>query len=417
MSTAQVTWQMPGRLEVLGKHTDYGGGRVLVCAVDRGVTVHAAVIAGADGTLEATTDVVDGSLRLRAGEEAGLPAGHWGRYLQTVLDRLTANFGALPAARLEISSTLPPASGMSSSSALLTGTALALADLAGLPSTETWQAQIPDRVAVAGYAASIENGKTFGTLAGRTGVGTSGGSLDHTGMLTSEAGMLSYAEFDPMRILDRVALPEEWSFVVAVSGVLAEKTGGAQEAYNRGPALLGELLARWNRRTGRADASLQAALRGVLGEDLAGPVAVDEEPRLAPLLLVAEPGSERERLEQFVRESAELVPAAHRALRDGDLDAFAAAVRTSQRFAATHLGNQVPETIELVRLAEELGARAASAFGAGFGGSVWGLVPTSGADVFAADWLARYRASGPGQAHDRATTLVTRPGPAGMRVE
>ena len=69
---------------------------------------------------------------------------------------------------------------MSSSSALLTGTALALADLAGLPATEPWTSQIPDRVALDGYAASIENGKSFGTLAGRPGVGTSGGSLDHT---------------------------------------------------------------------------------------------------------------------------------------------------------------------------------------------------------------------------------------------
>src|SRR5699024_6892282 len=114
--------------------------------------------------------------------------------------------------------------GMSSSSAMITGAAMALADLNGLPATPAWSSQLPDRVALAGYAASIENGKSFGTLAGRPGVGTSGGSLDHTGMLASEHGQISYAEFDPMRLLDRVALPGEWSFVVAVSGVLAEKT-------------------------------------------------------------------------------------------------------------------------------------------------------------------------------------------------
>jgi galactokinase len=405
---------MPGRIEVLGKHTDYGGGRVLVCAVDRGVTVHAEEIDGEPGTLEATTDVYPGVLRLGAGTVPDLPAGHWGRYVHTVLERLSANFGPQRPARVTITSDLPPASGMSSSSALLTGTALALADLSGLPRSETWTAQIPDRVALAGYAASIENGKSFGTLAGRPGVGTSGGSLDHTGMLAGRDGMISYAEFDPMRILDEVALPQGWSFVVGVSGVLAEKTGAAQADYNRGPALLGELLARWNRETGRADASLQGALRSLVGEDLAAPLAEDED-RWEPLRRLAAEGAERDRLDQFLLESAVLVPRAHLALREGDLDAFAATVADSQRLAETHLGNQVPETVALVDHALGLGAQAASAFGAGFGGSVWALVPTADADGFATAWMDRYRATG--QAPETASALVTRPGAPGRRIE
>jgi galactokinase len=412
--SAESRWRMPGRIEVLGKHTDYGGGRVLVCAVDRDVTVHAQEIDGEPGTLEATTDVYPGLLRLRAGTAPDLPAGHWGRYVHTVLERLSANFGPQRPARVTITSDLPPASGMSSSSALLTGTALALADLGGLPGTEAWTSQITDRMTLAGYAASIENGKSFGTLTGRPGVGTSGGSLDHTGMLAGRDGMISYAEFDPMRILDEVALPEGWSLVVGVSGVLAEKTGAAQGAYNRGPALLGEILARWNRRTGRADGSLQAALRSLVGEDLAAPLAEDED-RWEPLRRLAEEGAERDRLDQFLQESAVFVPRAHLALRDGDLDAFAAAVAASQHLAETKLGNQVPETIMLASSALELGARAASAFGAGFGGSVWALVPTADADAFAADWMGRYRASG--RAPEAASALVTRPGAPGRRLD
>ena len=54
--------------------------------------------------------------------------------------------------------------------------------------------------------------------------------------------------------------------------------------------------------------------------------------------------------------------------------AFGDLVDRSQQLAERRLGNQVPETIELARSARELGARAASAFGAGFGGSVWALV-------------------------------------------
>ncbi len=433
MTATAVTWAMPGRIEVLGKHTDYGGGRVLVCAVDRGITVRAEEIAGAAGTLEAGSDAFPGALHLETGTAPDLPAGHWGRYVHTVLARLTDNFGPLRPARLTVTSDLPPASGMSSSSAMITGVAMALADLNDLPSTAAWTEQLADRVALAGYAASIENGKSFGSLAGRPGVGTSGGSLDHTGMLTSEEGQISYAEFDPMRLLDRVALPSEWSFVVAVSGVLAEKTGAAQALYNRGPALLGDLVARWNRETGRADATVQGALRSLVGEDLEAPLlegvdlthppgpggALTDSPlahdeRLAPLRRLAANGAERDRLDQFLLESAVLVPRAHTALRDGDLDAFAAATATSQRLAETHLRNQVPQTITLADSAVQLGARAASAFGAGFGGSVWALVPTADADGFAEQWRERYRRTE--GAPETASTLVTRPGAPGRRV-
>ena len=444
MTPTPITWAMPGRIEVLGKHTDYGGGRVLVCAVDRGITVRAEETTGPPGTLEAVSDAYPGALQLDAHTPPTLPAGHWGRYVHTVLARLTDNFGPLRPARLTVSSDLPPASGMSSSSAMITGAAMALADLNSLPTTEAWSAQLPDRMSLAGYAASIENGKSFGRLAGRPGVGTSGGSLDHTGMLASQEGQISYAEFDPMRLIDRVPLPGEWSFVVAVSGVLAEKTGGAQELYNRGPALLAALVERWNRVSGRADATVQAALRSLVGEDLqapllpgvdlampsqdaggpapslptggpltASPLAADE--RLAPLRRLAAEGVERDRLDQFLLESAVLVPRAHAALRDGDLEAFAAATATSQRLAETHLRNQVSQTVSLVDTADALGARAASAFGAGFGGSVWALVPTADAEGFAAAWRERYlRTEG---APETASTLVTRPGAPGRRVD
>ena len=115
---------MPGRIEVLGKHTDYAGGRVLVGAVDRGVTAVAERVEGTPGSLRATTTTGGEPVTLMAGRAPGLGAGHWGNYLQTVLDRLTSNFGTSAPARLTITSDLPPASGMSSSSALICACAL-----------------------------------------------------------------------------------------------------------------------------------------------------------------------------------------------------------------------------------------------------------------------------------------------------
>ncbi len=393
-----VTWRVPGRIEVLGKHTDYAGGRVLVCAIDRAVTVSAT--AGGDG-ITATSTASDEPVRLVAGQDPGLRAGHWGRYVQTVVDRLTANFGPLLPCGITVSTTLPLASGMSSSSALLSGVALALADLNGLPDTELWQRNIPNRLALAGYLARVENGLSWGDLAGLKGVGTAGGSEDHTAMICAVPGKLSQFEFSPMRHLADVPLPASLSFVVAVSGVPAEKTAGALHAYNKASLATREILSRWNAGSSTPAVSLAAAVEEDAGEGrLAGLVADD-------------PGLDA-RLRHFIAESTVLVPGAVHALSVGDLEGFGAVVVESQQRATTDLGNQVPETIALAASALPLGAYAASAFGAGFGGSVWALVDTEHANDFAGRWLAHYRSQFP----DRTTAdvIVTRPSEAAERL-
>ena len=165
-------WFAPGRIEVLGKHTDYAGGNVLVCAVDRGVT--ATVKPGRRG-IEARSTAQEDAITLEPGVAVRLPAGHWGQYLNVVVDRLGANFGPLRPARLAIDADLPLASGMSSSSALVVASAMALAQFNGFDESEAWVAAIRDEVALAGYLACVENGSAFGALSGRAGVGTFGG--------------------------------------------------------------------------------------------------------------------------------------------------------------------------------------------------------------------------------------------------
>ena len=91
-------------------------------------------------------------------------------------------------------------------------------------------------------------------------------------------------------------------------------------------------------------------------------------------------------------------------------------VDRSQQAAEDLLGNQVPETVALARLARELGAHAASSFGAGFGGSVWALVDALRADAFKEDWLAAYAARHPAAA-TRAEAFLARPGPGAGTVE
>lgn len=392
-----MKWFVPGRLEVFGKHTDYAGGRSLLAAVDRGITV--SVADGDETGLAAETGALPGAVHLVAKTDPRLPAGHWARYVQTVLDRLTLNFGELRPARLRIDSDLPLASGMSSSSALVTGVALALADHNDLRQTAAWRDSIKDDLDLAAYVATIENGLQFKGLAGANGVGTFGGSEDHAAMLGCGEGCLTEFSFCPIARGHSVPFPSDWSFVVAVSGVLAEKTGAALELYNGVSLRARQLVARWNDRVGDDKQSLAEVLRSA-------PDALDLLRRWT-----ADSPQLTDRLEAFVTESDMLIPLAISALRSGNLVGFGQAANLSHRNADQLLRNQVPQTNDLQRLAVDLGALGASGFGAGFGGSVWAMVRTADAADFGDEWVQRYLAIYPELAAT-ASAMITRPGPA-----
>ena len=406
----ETAWRVPGRVEVLGKHTDYAGGSVLVGAIDRAITARARRVTGPPASLTANTDGGD-PVTLRAGVDPGLEPGHWGRYLQTVLDRLTLNFGVGTAAHLSISSDLPPASGMSSSSALVCATALALASLNGWDADPRWIESMPDRLSLAGYLAAVEGGRAWRDLPGTSGVGTRGGSEDHTGMLCGAQDRLLLADFDPMCITRTISFPSQWALVVGVTGVLAHKTGAALEDYNRGPNTVQAVLARWNEATGRTDASLAGAVRHLIGDATGEQAAGD--PALKDLLRLCDPGYERQRIEQFLVESLVLVPDGARLIAAAD-PGMGEVLERSQELADRGLRNQVPQTRLMVSLAREAGAIGASSFGAGWGGSVYALVPADDAEDFAPQWLQTYRDRAPEA--ERAATIVTRPGPGACRL-
>jgi galactokinase len=396
---------VPGRIEVLGKHTDYAGGKSLLCAVEQGFTIVARArcddrvhILAAD-TGERFDSVLSADVEPRA--------GHWGNYPATVIRRVARNFPERRVgADVAFSSNLPPAAGMSSSSAMMIAVLAALGHVNRIDETPQYRAAIASRLDLAAFAATIENGHSFGPLAGDRGVGTCGGSEDHTAILCCEAGRLTTYAFCPVRFQGDVAWPEGWVFVVANSGVAAEKAGAARDRYNRASRLAADVLAIWNHETGRTDPSLEAAVSG----------AWDAPDRLVEVLEgCAGAAWPREmlvgRARQFCLESVKLIPAANRALSRGDLTTFGALVERSQAAAEQWLANQVPETIELTRDARACGAVAASAFGAGFGGSVWAMVREDQADTFIDTWRTRYVARFP-DAGARSAFVVTRPGPA-----
>ena len=87
-----TTWFVPGRVEVLGKHTDYAGGRSLICATDLGVTATVTdVLRPAGGRfVSAVSDASPESVTLGDGYGEP-PVGHWGNYVATVVSRLEAS--------------------------------------------------------------------------------------------------------------------------------------------------------------------------------------------------------------------------------------------------------------------------------------------------------------------------------------
>ena len=399
---------VPGRIEVLGKHTDYAGGRSLLAAVERGFCVVSAPRADAVVRLTDLGRADEVSLSLDASAVAAATP-HWAIYPGAVVRRLARDFEPpLHGVDIAFVSDLPPSSGLSSSSALLVATFEALRLANNLDARGDFQSALPDVLEVAAYLGSVESGRAFRGFRGEAGVGTAGGSQDHTAILASEPGHIRQFGYAPARLEGSAALPKDLMFVIGMSGVAAQKTGGARESYNRAAALSATLLEVWRETTGRADATLFEAvtsspdayprLRGALGASAAS------QPSRADL---------EARLDQFVDESLVLIPAAFDALTAGDLSAFGRAVDRSQRGAETLLGNQIPETKDLTRLARSLGAHAASAFGAGFGGSVWALVCRSSAEAFRADWERGYRSR---HDHPAATFFATEAGPALVRI-
>ena len=159
------------------------------------------------------------------------------------------------------------------------------------------------------------------------------------------------------------------------------------------------------RSTGRGDATLFEALA-------AGPDASARIRALVRVLPSALPNDVLvRRFDQFVEETFSLVPQAAEFLERGEVGRFGDVVDRSQALAESHLGDPSPETIALARSARELGAAAATAFGARSGESVWALTKAEGAEAFRRRWAERYAGAFPAAAA-ASRFFVTRPAPS-----
>lgn len=371
-----VRVRAPGRVNLIGEHTDYSNLPVLPFAIDRALTIAAAP--ADDGIVEVHSAAFDPPARIaRDGDGATAP---WHAYVAGALREIT-DVAPGRGARVLIDGDLPAAAGLSSSSALSVGLIAALGHAWGAPL---------EPADVAARAA-----------AGERHTGAETGGMDQLVIALAEAGAALRIDFDPPSHR-AVPIPAGIALVVASSGEAAAKSGEVREAYNErvigarlGAAMLLEQLG--------LDVPPEPRLRDAWGAD-AVPVLVDELPPafsvrevarsvgidptiLARLTAGTFDNTKRVPVRKVVRhilDEADRVDAAEQALRDGDGSVLGALLNASHDSLR---GNMACSTKALDRLCAAMrkaGAWGARLTGAGFGGYAIAVLPPERVDAVVA---------------------------------
>jgi len=119
----------PGRINIIGEHTDYNGGFVLPGAVDKGIVAEIKL----NGTQRIKAYAIDLNESSEFGlEESDLPNEGWAKYIFGVCRELTKRGAAIKGFDCAFSGDVPLGAGMSSSAALESTFAFALNDMLGL---------------------------------------------------------------------------------------------------------------------------------------------------------------------------------------------------------------------------------------------------------------------------------------------
>jgi galactokinase len=198
----------PGRVNLIGEHTDYNEGLALPFAISQGVTVRAARTPGA--LIEALA--VDLGQRDSFELEGPPRAPGWCGFVRGAAAELRRAGVRLPGTRLEITGTVPRGSGLSSSAALEVALCLALVDLTDAP--------VPERLELARMCSRIEN----------EWVGARTGLLDQIASLYGERDSALRIDFRSLEVT-KVALDlDGFSLVTLDSG---ERHANAASGYNQ----------------------------------------------------------------------------------------------------------------------------------------------------------------------------------------
>jgi N-acetylgalactosamine kinase len=369
-----VLARAPGRVNLIGEHTDYNGLPVLPFAIERDVLVAACRRAGEVVEVASTDPRFPPRCYRAASPIPSFGAGDWGNYAKAATQALLD--AGIPLAAggmaLRVDGTIPLAAGVSSSSALVVALALAQLALAGTSL---------ERLALAELLA---RGERY--------VGVLSGGMDQAAILLGRPGHALRLDFFPLRA-HAVAVPPGAAFVVAHSLEDAPKSGVARGRYNQrviecrlACAVLSHRLRRPVTHLGELAGAAEThdelldllpdgvRSRAELRRD-AGLAPGELEGLLPPTVSLADPDRFvlRRRVRHVLGEAAR-VAAAERALATADLRALGTLLDASHASGAADYETSTPKADALVRLARESGALGARLMGAGFGGAVLALV-------------------------------------------
>jgi len=123
-------FRAPGRVNLIGEHTDYNDGFVMPAAID--FYSYAAIGERTDRTLSLYSEQFQETVEFSPGQLAGPPHKHWSDYVRGVAAVLQEEGYPLKGANLVIDGQVPIGAGLSSSAAIEVATAFALTSLGGL---------------------------------------------------------------------------------------------------------------------------------------------------------------------------------------------------------------------------------------------------------------------------------------------
>ena len=328
----------PGRVNLIGEHTDYNLLPVFPTALQRGVRILFRPRADSMVRLGATTPgCEDRSFELGA-EIPAYPAGDWGNYVKAAAQALVRRWKVTHGMDAMVSGDLPMAAGLSSSSAMVVASALALLDAGGIE---------VDRIELAELMAGAEHY-----------VGTRGGGMDQAICLGGRRGHAALIEFAPLKLMP-VAVPPDWRFLIAHSMVQASKSAGARGHYNHCVADC------------RAAAAIMGDFRTLVAEQ-------SEEEVLARGRELLDDGLFCRFRHQITE--GRRVYRARDAMSAGDAARFGALMLASHGSMRDDYLISCPEVDRLVEVAMDSGAIGARMTGAGFGGFVVALTDAAHVD-------------------------------------
>ena len=405
---------VPNRIELLGKHTDYQGGETLLLTGPKNFFALAAPAAdGVSELVNADYRLGKTSLKLGGKEPEMLSAGVGSNYTFAVAKRLSHNLKDAGCSPLEdvkavFIGDIPFGGGTSGSSAKLITDFLIFASVNRLLTDNNFISLIVENgkksglelnqrgvddfsLALSMYVAHHENGLDFGDLKGDRGVGTFGGSEDHTAIMLGKRGRLLYCRYCPTQILEILNMPEDCHVCVAYSGRKADKTGDAMVGFNR-----------LSQDAGSAVQALIGTNHSELHllRDFFSEMPADQRAAAAYERLKREDRGIAERAYQFFKER-EITERGVTCLKANNLLEYGRLLNGSHENSRRYLKNIAPEVDFLQSSANEMGALGASGFGAGFGGSCYAVVKSPQPGDFIDRWKRAYVKSYP-QLQDRA---------------